>query len=58
MTKITWHMIGILNCLIVCQWSKIPKREKKVNQRIYKVNGPGFPNFDYGGSSKRGWKAS
>ena len=31
---------------------KETKSGKKVNQRIYKVNGQGFPKFDYGGDSK------
>jgi hypothetical protein len=35
---------------------KDTKTGKKVNQRIYKVNGSGFPNFDYGGSSKEDGK--
>ena len=31
---------------------KETKSGKKVNQRIYKVNGSGFPKIDYGGDSK------
>ena len=32
--------------------AKQTKLGAKVNQRIYKVNGSGFPNLDYGGNSK------
>ena len=35
---------------------KDTKTGKKVNQRIYKVNGSGFPKFDYGGDSKEAGK--
>ena len=35
---------------------KDTKAGKKVAQRIYKINGAGFPKFDYGGSSKEDGK--
>ena len=35
---------------------KETKSGKKVNQRIYKVNGQGFVKFDYGGGSKEAGK--
>ena len=35
---------------------KETKLGHKVNQMIYKVNGSGFPKFDYGGSSKEAGK--
>ena len=41
-------MIGILCCHQVCLSFEETKSGKKVNQRLYKVNGQGFVKFDYG----------